>query len=113
MKKREDRIKRIEDIENLIKKNKYSRREFMSSLGKKIAFGVIAATGINSLLSCEEESIEECLEAEKKNVTLKSALIVDCTNSGSCKGFNCQKWGYSSFTCNGDFKYLHSGGSGS
>lgn len=88
------RTEKIEKIENLIKKNRYSRRKFMTSLGKKIALGAIATTGIASLISCEKENIN------KSNAQVKSALddcveaAIKCSNIFKCiapgGGFICQ-----------------------
>ena len=49
------RTEKIKEIENLIARNKYSRRKFMDSLAKTVALSSLAAVGIISYISCEKD----------------------------------------------------------
>ncbi len=51
------RTDKINEIENLIEKNKFSRREFIDSLGKTVALSSIVAIGLASFFSCVSEDI--------------------------------------------------------
>ena len=102
MKKRNEKIK---EIENLIEKNRYSRREFIGTVGKTTALSVIAALGLTSLLSCEKEQVYE--ENEKAKKALCPGTYLECLLAPVYCDVDCS---IIELSCTGDFKYLHSGG---
>ena len=84
MKKRNEKIK---EIENLIEKNRCSRRKFIDSLGKTVALSSVVALGISSFLSCKKMDFDEELDKEIETTdSINKSPKGICLEGDSCKG---------------------------
>jgi len=86
-----NRDKRISEIEEIINNRNLSRRKFLNSMVKAIAYSSISALGASSIIACKKELIEE-VNALKSSDCPEAAItcskIFSCVAPGG--GFICQ-----------------------
>ena len=113
------RTDKIEEIENLINKNKFSRRKFIDSLGKTVALSSIAAIGLTSCSSLELDDKEKdclalmefCISHSCKAVGQGFACPIPfkCIGTNICTPIRCKN-GIDDYNCTGSV-VSHKGGS--